>query len=466
MPIQKILEEFSNFLTDKKSALNKSNSQEFLFSFQLPQNSFEFKENLTLLIDKHPNLFYFESFEKDLILYGIGNAFQISENGLGRFSSLNKKISELKERLICNWDGDQNTIPLIVGGMKYSVEHSEDEWEDFKDSDWFVPEFLIVKTNGEKRVYYNFTAKNISVNKLVENFMKKLKVLEEFHSENPSSKIKIISSKGLSPKDKKKWKQLADDSIHKLSGQEISKIVLARRVELTLSSQLNWESVKKYLSENYPDCSIFFYHKSDSTFFGASPERLAKFERGKIAVDVLAGSIARGASEVDDTFFERQMLASTKLQHEHDLVIHQLKKSLSKFVTKINVEKIPFKKLKNIQHLHTVLKTELLPDKSIFEIIDSIFPTAAVCGEPKDKAMALLKKIEDYNRGFYSGIIGWLNLKNEGDFVVGIRSAILHRNNLFAYAGCGIVAGSDPADEYHETEMKLKAILNYFDEQN
>ncbi len=78
----------------------------------------------------------------------------------------------------------------------------------------------------------------------------------------------------------------------------------------------------------------------------------------------------------------------------------------------------------------------------------------------------MLKKIEDYQRGLYSGLIGYFNLHDEGEFVVGIRSALLHENKLFAYAGCGIVEGSDPENEFEETDLKLKAILSFFNEKN
>jgi len=160
------------------------------------------------------------------------------------------------------------------------------------------------------------------------------------------------------------------------------------------------------------------------------------------------------------------MMSSSKLNREHDLVVHQIKKAISKYVSKIYSDKIPFKKLQNIQHLHTILQSELLTDANMFEIIEAIYPTGAICGEPRDKALSILKKIEDYKRGLYSGLIGYFNLADEGEFVVGIRSALLHENKLFAYAGCGIIEGSDPEIEFEETELKLKVILSFFNDKN
>ncbi len=86
------------------------------------------------------------------------------------------------------------------------------------------------------------------------------------------------------------------------------------------------------------------------------------------------------------------MISSSKLNHEHDLVVHQIKKAISKYVTKILASKIPIKKLQNIQHLYTILQSELIADTNMFEIIEAIYPTGAICGEPRDKALSIAKE--------------------------------------------------------------------------
>jgi menaquinone-specific isochorismate synthase len=98
------------------------------------------------------------------------------------------------------------------------------------------------------------------------------------------------------------------------------------------------------------------------------------------------------------------------------------------------------------------------------EILSELHPTPAVCGYPKETALNLIKKIENQRRGLYSGIIGWFNPNNEGEFAVAIRSAVTYGNKLIAYAGSGIVEGSEPDAEFEETEMKLKPILSLFNE--
>lgn len=464
--IQNIINSFSDFLIENKNIIGKQEFTEHLVSYKLPNSDLQVLNKLTMILRNNPRAFYLENVKEKFSLLGLGSALELSENGLGRFSTLSKSYRELKGKIISNWQDETNEFPLICGSMKFTVEHSEDEWKDFKDSDWFVPEFLLVEKNGSKNLFYNSNNQNVSLKKHTDKFASKLESLLSIQENAEVKTPNILSSKGVSPKDKKKWKALILETLDKMLEQNISKIVVSRRVDLVLSGELNWDDITKYFAEHYPDCYIFIYHSSNSTFFGATPERLIKIQDKRITIDALAGSILRGKNDEEDKKFESEMLTSPKLNHEHDLVVHQLKKAISKYVTKIVANKIPFKKLRNIQHLHTLLESELIPDTSIFELIEAIYPTGAICGEPKDKALSLLKKIEDHKRGLYSGIIGYLNLADEGEFFIGIRSALHRENKLFVYAGGGIVEGSNPEIEFEETDLKLRAILNFFDEKN
>ncbi len=463
--LNELISSFSNFLSENKNIIGKQEFSNYLISYKISDLDLLLENNLSAILQNYPRAFYLENAPDDFSLLGFGTALELSENGLGRFSSINKSYRALKNKLVRNWDEDSNNFPLICGGMKFTVEHSEDEWQDFKDSDWFVPEFMLLKISGKHHLLYNFVNRNTS-GKQIDKFSQLLDNLLNIQNKVEEKTARILSTKGVAPKDKKKWKSLVSDALEKLTDHAISKIVLSRRVDLVLSEEPNWDEIRKYFADYYSSCSIFIYHNNNSTFFGASPERLIKFHDKKVTIDILAGSISRGKTADEDKALEKEMMSNSKLNHEHDLVVHQIKKAISKYVSKIYSDKIPFKKLQNIQHLHTVLHSELVADTNMFEIIEAIYPTGAICGEPRDKALSLIKKIEDYQRGLYSGLIGYFNLADEGEFVVGIRSALLHENKLFAYAGCGIVEGSDPEKEFEETEMKLKVILSFFNEKN
>ena len=102
----------------------------------------------------------------------------------------------------------------------------------------------------------------------------------------------------------------------------------------------------------------------------------------------------------------------------------------------------------------------------MFKLLKELYPTPAICGYPKDTAYQMIKKMESHRRGLYSGIIGWFNFDNVGEFAIAIRSALSINNKIIAYAGGGIVEDSDPESEYEETELKLKTILNLFNDEN
>jgi len=137
---------------------------------------------------------------------------------------------------------------------------------------------------------------------------------------------------------------------------------------------------------------------------------------------------------------------------------------LINYSKKIEIDEKPIvKKLSNIQHLQTAVKGSLKHGANMFDVVSSLFPTPAVCGIPKDFSLQIIEENEDFDRGLFAGLIGWFNTEGFGDFNVAIRSALIKENKLYIYAGCGIVEGSNPVEEFEETQLKLKPILSLFD---
>ncbi|RPI74392.1 MAG: isochorismate synthase, partial [Ignavibacteriales bacterium] len=303
--------------------------------------------------------------------------------------------------------------------------------------------------------------------RLTEKFSKKLEILFQLKGDKDKSLPRIVNSNGLTPKDRKKWKQIINLALEKIHNLEIKKVVLSRKVDLILSDSINLTVSLNSLREDYPDCFLFAYHKRNSTFFGATPELLAKISDKKIELNAIAGSAKRGTSPEDDSKLESELLNNKKDLDEHSYVLEHLKETLKNFSENISYDKIPsVKKFKNIQHLSTRISASLKDNSGIMNILKEVHPTPAVCGYPKETALNLIKKTESQKRGLYSGIIGWFNFNNEGEFAVSIRSAITKGNKLTAYAGGGIVEGSEPDAEFEETEMKLKPILSLFTERS
>jgi salicylate biosynthesis isochorismate synthase/menaquinone-specific isochorismate synthase len=113
----------------------------------------------------------------------------------------------------------------------------------------------------------------------------------------------------------------------------------------------------------------------------------------------------------------------------------------------------------NIQHLGTPIRAQLASPVSAIELAGVLHPTPAVGGEPRAAAAALIPALEGFDRGWYAGAVGWTDTAGDGEFCVALRCALLRGPIARLYAGCGIVADSQPASELAETEVKLGALL-------
>ncbi len=457
------------FLSDSDKIIKSRNGGSLLASFALPFDSFKSVDFINHLAKDYERSLYFEIPAENLSIAGLDEALIISENGEGRFAVTDKKIKEWKNSFISNWESlPDKKIPLFLGGMKFSSEHNEDDWQDYNDSTWFVPELMIFHKQSLNYLFFNFLIQNSSKELAAKKFRIKLEKLFKLNgSQVKTPSPVILKSYGDSPKDKKKWKQLVSESLGKISENQFEKVVLSRKVELQLSNEPDMKLVIENLRKDNPNCYIFLYHHGKSSFFGATPEMLAKFSNGCIEVDALAGSAHRGKTEDEDTQIEKALLRDDKNLTEHNYVIEHIRNTVSSLTEDFKIEsRYSIKKLANIQHIWSRITARLSNKSSMMSILKELYPTPAICGFPKEASFHLIKKVEGYKRGLYSGIIGWFNFDDEGEFAVALRSALLTSNKLVAFAGGGIVQNSDPEAEYKETELKLKTIMSLFKNEN
>jgi menaquinone-specific isochorismate synthase len=467
--IQQSVEKFSDFISQVDLKSNPKITVNYLLSFGVELDSYDFRQNLDRILKSFEKTFYFEKPKDNFAVLGFDDLIVVNTEGKERFATIDKKILSYKSNFLNNWEeiGLENA-PVFMGGAKFIPEQPGELWENYSDSYWFIPDNVLLK-KGDKYYYlHNIQATNKSdAESLIQRYAAKLKKVTELSAPTPLLPPKILAVKGSSPKEKKKWIASAKEAINMLENADLSKVVLSRSLELKLSEELNLSFALTKLRENYPDSYIFAFHSGKSTFFGASPEKLAKFADNKIEIDAMAGSASRGSSQESDEKLEDDLLHSQKDLAEHKFVLDYIIKSISKIVESLEFDPQPkVKKFKNIQHLWVPLQAALKSGSAVFEVIDTIFPTPAVCGTPKEKAVSCIKKLEDYRRGMYGGMVGWFNFEGEGEFAVSIRSALTKGDKLTAFAGCGIVADSNAEKEYEESELKLKTILSLFENEN
>lgn len=458
----KIIKEFKQYLNiiDKKANKTKNSS---LASFSFEVNGIELVTLLSSNLLKNTDTFYWNIHDEKIEYLACFPLVNVNEYGQDRLIKTRKKINELSGNFISNWqENNLKEVPLFVGGIKFAPKSKNGLWNDFSDSDWFIPQILFIKNVNRTYIIYNFLVYSDSLN-IVEEFLQTLIKVESiiiepiFTDNHDLLKSEIYSNSYDS------WEKIVNEALYKISQGLLSKVVLSREVKLQFSKSPSIPAILKSLSKKYPKCYVYAYQRGDSIFIGASPEKLAKVSKGWIEVDALAGSSPRGNTETEDIEMENFLLNSEKNLFEQRAVINFIHNLLNKISDDIYFDEKPIiRKLPNIQHLWTVIKAKLKEDYKLFDVLMKLHPTPAICGDPWRIAQDYILEKEPHDRGLYSGNIGWFNFYGCGEFAVGIRSALVKSTELYAYAGCGIVEGSEAGSEFEESEIKLKPILSLF----
>lgn len=422
------------------------------FVYDLNFSGFNFELFSEFLYDK--TKFDFLSLiktEENYKLVALNPLYELSYSYGANLEEIVEVINNIKIEFNNNSTLPNQKIPLFVGGTKFNSYPNSSTWNDFKDNNWFIPALMILQIDNKTYLILNESG---SINPDM------IKLLQEFATYNAADDIiSILPVK--SEFEKNNWYALVNSAISDIQNKKFEKIVLARKTDYHLQGNLPLAGIYKKSTEKYPHCYNFIFRKNTSLFFGASPEKLLSINGNTLETDALAGSYSRGLNENEDQEFEKILLNSKKDLYEHKTVADYIINILKPFANDILSETCPeIKKFENIQHLWTPIKANLKNKINIIDLVNRIHPTPAVCGVPANVVLPEIMKKENFERGMFAGLIGWFNPDNQGDFAVAIRSALLKNNNLTLYAGCGIVDGSDAAEEYLETGLKLNAILS------
>jgi len=253
------------------------------------------------------------------------------------------------------------------------------------------------------------------------------------------------------------WQERVARAIEKIKGGKLEKVVLARFTTATSDSPIESRSLLKYLSNEYPSTWIF----SNTGLVGATPELLVRLSKSLITSRILAGTIRKTGDDQRDLALAGSLARSSKDLEEHEYAVSSVAEALAPFCSSMNVPESPFVlHLSNVMHLATDV-TGVLSDHStpsdIFELAAILHPSAAVCGTPTEVAKRTIDEIEGISRGRYAGPVGWIDAKGDGELGIALRCGQISndKKSIRIFAGCGIVAGSDPEREYAESQAKL-----------
>jgi salicylate biosynthesis isochorismate synthase len=241
---------------------------------------------------------------------------------------------------------------------------------------------------------------------------------------------------------------------------EMSKVVLAREVLVSSAAAYDPAAVFGAIREQFPSCFCFCCGTPEAAFIGASPELLLRRSGASVSTVALAGSTRRSSDPAVDDHLGEQLLRSDKDRREHEIVAARIAHALRQHAVWVEAAPEPeIVKVANIQHLATPIVAQLADPRSAVELAGLLHPTPAVGGEPWSAAAPAIAELEQMDRGWYAGPVGWMDATEDGEFCVALRSALLRDREARLYAGVGVVAGSDPAAELAETEIKLGALL-------
>lgn len=239
------------------------------------------------------------------------------------------------------------------------------------------------------------------------------------------------------------------------------KVVLARDLTGTVPADADLRRLVSRLTTSYPDTWGF----AVDGLIGASPETLVSVQDGVATSRVLAGTVEREADAVADTAASAALAASTKDNEEHEFAVQSVMAAMGLHSHGVVRSERPFVlALPNVFHLATDVEARLTGATTALDVVADLHPTAAVAGTPRDAAMRIIRDLEPFDRGRYAGPVGWVDSAGNGQWAIALRcaqfTAVAGGPTLVtAYAGAGIVAGSDPETELLETGAKFRPVL-------
>ncbi len=364
-------------------------------------------------------------------LVGFGEYKKFEVKGENRFKEAKawweERVSEFK---IQNNVHGSGTGPILFSSFSFDANQS---------SILVIPEIIIGQKNGKSWITWIGDTKQPN--------------LEKINTAPISGEI-TWQAGSIS---EQAWQSQVSSAISAIKSNVLEKVVLARDITATSKSEISIRSLLQRLEIEYPSTWIFLV----DGLIGATPELLVRLSKSLVTSRVLAGTIRKTGNEDRDLTLAASLAKSSKDLEEHEYAVRSVADALAPFCSSTNVPEAPFVlHLSNVMHLATDV-TGVLNDSAkqsdIFTLIAQLHPSAAVCGTPATEAKKLINELEQMNRERYAGPVGWIDANNDGEIAIALRCGQLSndRKTIRLFAGCGIVAGSDPANEFAESQAKL-----------
>ena len=260
--------------------------------------------------------------------------------------------------------------------------------------------------------------------------------------------------------EKEHFKHMVSRAKDYIKAGDIIQVVLSQRFETPL--QGDPFNIYRALRRVNPSPYMYYLSFDDLTIVGASPEVLVRVEGDHIELRPIAGTRPRGTTEEDDEILKNDLLSDPKEIAEHVMLVDLGRNDVGR-VAKMGSVVVPeflvIEKYSHVMHIVSDVRGTLKPGKDSFDVLKACFPAGTVSGAPKVRAMEIIEELESSQRGPYAGAVGYFSFSGNMDFCIVIRTILIKNNTVYFQVGAGIVADSQPENEFQETLNKGKAML-------
>jgi salicylate biosynthesis isochorismate synthase/menaquinone-specific isochorismate synthase len=409
--------------------------------------------------------FCWEQPDREFALAGIGVAHEAASRGEGRFGDVAEECARVgRDRVVAEPVGlPAGAGAVWLGGFAFDPEGGgSPTWSSLAPASLVLPEISLCRSGGATWLTVNaVVGPGEDAERRAEQLAARLAALRPeaplpMIDPHPTAAAEIRGARTPG-----EFEDTVRAATERIEAGAFEKLVLAREVIVRAPAAHDPAALFGALREQFPACFCFCVGTPEAAFVGASPELLVRRSGAGISTVALAGSTRRSSDPAVDDHLGEQLLRSDKDRREHAIVAERIVRSLRSLA--VWVEKAPepsIVKVANIQHLATPVIAQLADPHSAIELAGMLHPTPAVGAEPwSEAAAAAIADLEQMDRGWYAAPVGWMDATEDGEFCVGLRSGVLRDRDAHLFAGVGVVAGSDPAAELAETEVKLGALL-------
>jgi len=393
---------------------------------------------------------------------GVGIAASVEGRGAARYAEVRAGARHLLERTsVRAADGFDGIAPVLLGGLAFAPGWGldSDPWRAFGDAT-----FALHRWTYERRTRPVLTLTvdrdaGYDAEGLLGEHDRIVTALASY-DERGAAPAPHPGSRGMVQMSLVDWINHIRAIEDEFASGAFTKLVAARRCEVRLGEQIDPAAVLERLARGFGDCTAFWFRRGGVSFVGATPETLFTCSGSKVHSQALAGSLMAGQDEASTRRQTQLLETSRKNLAEHRFVVSEIVASLEEHCTRVERPPEPsVLRVRNLLHLNTPIDGELRDGVHPVDLMEVLHPTPAMGGVPRLAAVDWIAAHERDPRGWYTGPIGWFDAAGDAELKVAIRCGVLDGALAHVYTGAGIVPGSNPRAEYHETAMKQRPFL-------